>query len=104
MMASGEIRLSATTMRRMPVLAQSQGSISMAPSADGFAAIVVTGSRSNGGPLLAQVIDPVPVLGIDEYLESPAMQALRQGRLPTPAEQAASQPKYVPRIGVPPPL
>jgi len=40
-MASGEIRLSATTMRRMPVLAQSQGSISMAPSADGFAAIVV---------------------------------------------------------------
>ena len=114
MMASGEIRLSTMTMHRMPVLAQSPDPtqsqtsqsgqpIDMSPSADGLAPVVVTGNAAQS-PQFAQVIDPVPVLGIDEYLESPAMQALRQGRLPTPAEEAASQPKYVPRIGVPPPL
>ena len=117
MMASGEIRLSTTTMRRMPVLAQSQdagtaqsqtpGSI---PQASGPAdyqidtPVTVTSNSTAGAPLFAQVIDPVPFLGIDEYLESPAMQALRQGRLPTPAEEAASQPRYGTRIGVPPPL
>jgi hypothetical protein len=51
MMASGEIRLCATTMRRMPVLAQSQAGaqsqISTAPSADGIPAIVVTASASS---------------------------------------------------------
>ena len=44
-MASGEIRLSTMTMRRMPVLAQSQTSIDMSPSADGFAPIVVNASN-----------------------------------------------------------
>ena len=49
MMASGEIRLSSMTMRRMPVLAQSQSSpgtpsgtpIDMSPSADGIPEICV---------------------------------------------------------------
>src|ERR1700678_181977 len=52
MMASGEIRLSTTTMRQMPVLAQSQASqrgqpIDMSPPADGFAPIVVNASTTN---------------------------------------------------------
>ncbi len=86
-------------------MAQSQasgGSTTFVDPNDATAGIIATGSRSSGGPLLAQVIDPVPVLGIDEYLESPAMQALRQGRLPTPAERAASQPNYGTQTGTPP--
>jgi RHS repeat-associated protein len=85
-------------------LAESQagGSTVAVNPNDATAGIIATGSRSSGGPLLAQVIDPVPVLGIDEYLESPAMQALRQGRLPTPAERAASQPNYGTQTGTPP--
>jgi hypothetical protein len=55
-MASGEIRLSTTTMRRMPVLAQSQSPgqsgqpIDMSPSADGIAPIVVTAQSQVAGP------------------------------------------------------
>jgi hypothetical protein len=48
MMASGEIRLSGTTMRRMPVLAQSQ--IDTGPSADGAPAIVAT-AQSGGATI-----------------------------------------------------
>ena len=48
-MASGEIRLSATTMRRMRVLAQSQTPIDMSPSTDGLAPVVVTASTTNAG-------------------------------------------------------
>ena len=56
-MASGEIRLSAMTMRRMPVLAQSQAPIDMSPSADALAPVVVLASgngNGNGSPFPIQ--------------------------------------------------
>lgn len=109
-MASGEIRLSRTMPRRMPVLAQSQASpgapsgtpIDMSPSADGIAPIVVTSSNSSGAPLLAQVVDPVPIFGFDGL--DPVMEALQQGRIPTAADYAARAAQFKPQVGVPPPL
>jgi len=107
-MAAGEIRLSGTTMRRMPVLAQSQvggqSQISTAPSADGIPAIVVTANPTGSsplieGPLLAQEF----VFGAgNDFLDTPAGEALRSGRLPTPAESAASKPGYGTQTGTPP--
>jgi hypothetical protein len=95
-MASGEIRLSTTTMRQMPVLAQSQTPPSQTAS-DGLQEITVTAqSTAQNGPLLAQLVDPV----IDPILQT----AIDTGRVPTIAEQVAGRPKLVPRIGVPPPL
>src|ERR1700743_550440 len=96
MMASGEIRLSSTMLRRMPVLAQSQTPQSQT-SSDGLQEIVVTAqSTAQNGPLVAQLVDPV----IDPILQT----AIDTGRDPTIAEQLAARPKLVPRVGVPPPL
>jgi hypothetical protein len=47
-MASGEIRLSTTTMRQMPVLAQSQTSTQAQTSSDGLQEVVVTASITYG--------------------------------------------------------
>jgi hypothetical protein len=58
MMASGEIRLSTTTMRRMPVLAQSQ--IDTGASADGTPAVVVTASSIQGVPVVLPNGQTVP--------------------------------------------
>jgi hypothetical protein len=89
MMASGEIRLSGMTMRRMPVLAQSQASPSQT-SSDGLQEIVVTAQAQ--GPVLAQLVDPI-------------MDALTQfGRVPTELETQLGRPTYTPRVGVPQPL
>jgi hypothetical protein len=116
MMASGEICFSYTTMRRMPVLAQSQAGASNAgvgqsqgatpsqidtgPSADGTPAIVVTAqSQANTqissplaeGPLLAQ--DPM----VDFFLEN-------GGRVPNAADYMARYSKYGTGTQVPNPL
>lgn len=66
MMASGEIRLSSTMSRQMPVLAQSQASPSQT-SSDGLQEIVVTGTPSaptSGTPdTAAGTLDEIIVLG-----------------------------------------
>ena len=110
MMASGEIRLSGTTTRQMPVLAQSQdpsaqstGTAQSQSVVDPCAAggcldqVTVTSSRSNSGPLLAQVF-----IGFDGV--DPVMEALQQGRIPTAADYAARASQFKPQVGVPPPL
>jgi len=72
MMASGEIRLSATTMRRMPVLAQSE--TNTGPSADGIPAIVVTASATNNAQSQPfNQFNPYPALTNNNYF---AVQAL----------------------------
>jgi len=52
-MAPGENLFSSTTMRPMPVLAQSQNGISMAPSEDGIDPIVVTAQRMASDSVIA---------------------------------------------------
>ncbi len=59
--------------------------------------VTVTSSRSNSGPLLAQVF-----IGFDGV--DPVMEALQQGRIPTAADYAARASQFKPQIGVPPPL
>jgi hypothetical protein len=90
MMAPGEIRLSTTTMRRMPVLAQSQA------ANDGLQEITVTAqstaqSAFQNGPILVQ--RPF----IDPFLES-----LRTR--PVSPSEFGKTPTYGTETGVPDPL
>src|ERR1700678_2813669 len=99
MMASGEIRLSAMTMRQMPVLAQ--GQINTGPSADGTPAIVVTSSVAapiaGSGTIIDGIMAAMPWLAAGAALGSLAgdtvqnqqVQYVIRGGVTTPAQLIA---------------
>jgi hypothetical protein len=107
MMVSGEIRLSGTTMRRMPVLAQSAAPSGAQPdpnapqstAPDNSLQITVTSqSTAQNGSSFAQG----PLLAQEAPFVDPFLEAIRTR--PVSPDEFGKPPQYTPRIGVPDPL